>query len=111
MGSNLTALDLELYTRPVSTLSNGTLVSIVGDVGNNSYRPNPIEVKVMETVPWVNGDSNLHTASSNVGIFDSDVLFEGESFSYTFDKECEYAYFCDIHPGMVRTVVVTARSP
>lgn len=63
------------------------------------------------TVAWVNKDSNIHTATAKSEIFDSDVLFEGESVSYTFDKESEYAYFCDTHPGMVGTVVVTARSP
>ncbi|MDQ3967520.1 MAG: plastocyanin/azurin family copper-binding protein [Thermoproteota archaeon] len=34
-----------------------------------------------------------------------------QSFTYTFDKEGEYPYFCDIHPGMVGTVLVTERSP
>jgi plastocyanin len=90
---------------------NGTIVRIVDDAGSNSYSPNPVEVKVGETVTWVNDDSNLHTATSKDGIFNSDVLFEGQSFSYTFDKVGEYPYFCDIHPAMVGTVVVTERSP
>ncbi len=89
---------------------NGTVVSIVGDFGSNSYSPNPVEVEVGETVTWVNDDSIMHTATSNGGIFNSDVLFEGHSFSYTFDREGEYPYFCDIHPGMVGTVVITERS-
>jgi plastocyanin len=90
---------------------NGTIVRIVDDAGSNSYSPNPVESKVGETVTWVNDDSNLHTATSMHDIFNSDVLFEGQSFSYTFDKEGEYPYFCDIHPAMVGTVVVTERSP
>jgi plastocyanin len=90
---------------------NGTVVRIVDDAGSSSYIPNPVEVKVGETVTWVNDDSNLHTATSKDGVFNSDVLFEGQSFTYTFDKEGEYPFFCDIHPGMVGTVVVvTARS-
>jgi plastocyanin len=95
---------------PIIT-GNGTVVRIADDAGSNSYSPNPVEVKVGETVTWVNDDSNLHTATSKDGIFNSDVLFKGQSFSYTFDKEGEYPYFCDIHPGMVGTVVVTERSP
>jgi plastocyanin len=96
---------------PAPITGNGTIVRIVDEAGSNSYSPNPVEVKVGEAVTWVNDDSNLHTATSKDGIFNSDVLFEGQSFSYTFDKVGEYPYFCDIHPAMVGTVVVTERSP
>jgi plastocyanin len=82
-------------------------VKIVGDAGSNSYSPNPIEAKVGETVTWVNNDSAIHTATSTDGTFDSDILQRGQTFSYTFDKEGEYPYFCDIHPNMVGKVVVT----
>ena len=92
---------------PAPITGNGTVVSIVDDAGSNSYSPNPIGVKAGETVTWANDDSNMHTATSKDGIFDSDVLFEGQSFSHTFDREGEYPYFCDIHPNMVGTVVVT----
>jgi plastocyanin len=86
---------------------NGTVVRIVADAGSNSYSPNPIEVEIGETITWVNDDSTVHTATSNDGIFNSDVLFQGQSFSSTFDREGAYPYFCDIHPGMIGTVVVT----
>lgn len=87
--------------------ANATIVSIVADAGSNSYSPNLVEVKVGETVTWVNDDSTVHTATSNDGTFNSDVLFREQSFSYTFDKAGEYPYFCDIHPDMVGTVIVT----
>jgi plastocyanin len=96
---------------PVPITSNGTVVRIVGDLGSNSYSPNPVEVEVGESVTWVNDDSTVHTATSNDSIFNSDVLFEGQSFSYTFDEAGEYPYFCDIHPGMVGMVVVTEGNP
>jgi len=95
---------------PVPITGNATVVRIVGDLGSNSYSPNPVEVEVGETVTWVNDDSTVHTANSNDGIFNSDVLFEGQSFSYIFEREGEYPYFCDIHTGMVGSVVVTERS-
>ncbi len=92
---------------PAPIPSNATVVKIVDNARSNSYSPNPVEVEVGETVTWVNDDSTVHTATSKDGIFNSDVLFEGQSFSYTFDKEGEYQYFCDIHPNMVGRVVVT----
>src|ERR671924_1991573 len=87
--------------------SNSTLVKIVANAGSNSFSPNPVEVKVGETVTWINDDSGRHTVSSKDGIFDSGMMGKGQSFSYTFDKAGQYPYFCSPHLGMVGTVVVT----
>jgi plastocyanin len=88
----------------------GRVVSIVGNSGSNSYNPNPIEIKVGDTVTWINNDSSPHTvtssSSSKDSNFDSDVLRRGETFSFTFDREGEYPYFCTLHPSMVGTIVV-----
>jgi plastocyanin len=87
--------------------SNSTVVRIVANAGSNSFSPNPVEVKVGETVTWINDDSGRHTVTSKDGIFDSGMMGKGQSFSYTFDKAGEYPYFCEPHPNMVDTVVVT----
>ena len=86
----------------------GKVVSIVGNSGSNSYNPNPIEIKVGDTVTWINNDSSPHTVtSSSKDInFDSDVLRRDETFSFTFDRKGEYPYFCTLHPNMVGTIVV-----
>jgi len=65
-------------------------------------------------VTWINTDAQPHTAtngedltSPDVGLmFDSGLLMNGDSFSYTFDTAGEYAYFCMVHPWMVGTVIV-----
>ena len=104
--------DLQESSSPSSSLAiteQGKVVSIVANSGSNSYNPNPIEVRVGDTVTWINDDSSPHTVtSSNDSTFDSDVLRKGETFSFTFDKEGEYPYFCTLHPSMVGTVIVTA---
>jgi plastocyanin len=86
--------------------SDSTVVRIVANVGSNSFSPNPVEVKVGETVTWINDDSGRHTVTSKDGFFDSGMMGKGQSFSYTFDKEGEYTYHCEPHPNMVGTVVV-----
>jgi plastocyanin len=86
----------------------GTKVSIVGNDRSNSYSPNPVEIKAGETVTWVNEDSTVHTATANDDKFDSDMLFRGDVFSFTFDGEGEYPYYCDVHPNMIGTVVVNS---
>jgi plastocyanin len=86
--------------------SNSTVVRIVANAGSNSFSPNPVEVKVGETVTWINDDGR-HTVTSKDGVFDSGMMGKGQSFSFTFDKAGEYPYFCEPHPSMVGTVVVT----
>jgi plastocyanin len=83
-------------------------VRIVDNAGNNSYSPNPIEARVGETVTWVNDDFAVHTVTSTDGIFDSDILQRGQTFSYTFDKEGDYQYYCVLHHNMVGTVSVVS---
>lgn len=94
-------------TTATSIPSNSTVVRIVANAGSNSFSPNPVEVKVGETVTWINDDSGRHTVTSKDGVFDSGMMGKGQSFSYTFDKAGEYPYFCEPHPNMVGTVVVT----
>jgi len=86
--------------------SDSTVVRIVANAGSNSFSPNPVEVKVGETVTWINDDSGRHTVTSKDGFFDSGMMGKGQSFSYTFDKTGEYTYHCEPHPNMVGTVVV-----
>jgi plastocyanin len=101
---------------PLSTMEDETVISIVGNSGSNSYNPNLIEIKVGDTLTWRNDDSSPHTVTfsssssdiNNITIFDSGVLMRGETFSFTFDMEGEYRYFCTLHPNMVGTVVVIA---
>jgi len=93
---------------PITTIpENSTVVKIVANAGSNSFSPNPVEVKVGETVTWINDDSGRHTVTSKDGTFDSGMMGKGQSFSFTFDKAGEYPYFCSPHPNMVGTVVVT----
>ena len=96
----------EISSLPVT--EEGKVVSIVGNSDSNSYNPNPIEIQVGDTVTWINNDSSPHTAtsSSDDSNFDTDVLRRGETYSFTFDKEGQYPYFCTLHPSMVGTVVV-----
>jgi plastocyanin len=93
---------------PVPIMGNGTTVRIVDDDGSNSYSPNPLEVDVGQTITWVNDDFVIHTATSADGIFDSNIMQRGQTFSYTFDTLGEYPYYCDLHPNMVGTVRVTS---
>jgi plastocyanin len=87
--------------------SDSTVVKIVANAGSNSFSPNPVEIKVGETVTWINDNSGRHTLTSKDVVFDSGMMGKRQSFSFTFDKAGEYPYFCEPHPNMVGTMVVT----
>lgn len=106
-----------------ATTSNSTLnkntnaneVSMVstGDEGY-SYQPDTIQVKVGDTVTWMNTDDALHTVTSGLGTdenmgaeFDSGIMTTGKTFEHTFTAAGEYSYFCTVHPDMVGKVTVS----
>jgi plastocyanin len=101
--------DLQEESPPLPIVEEEKVISIVGNSGSNSYDPNPIEVRVGDTVTWINDDSSPHTVtSSNGSTLESDIMRRGEAFSFTFDNVGEYPYFCTLHASMVGTVIVTA---
>ncbi|MEW6605553.1 MAG: plastocyanin/azurin family copper-binding protein [Thermoproteota archaeon] len=82
-------------------------------LNETAYSPNPIEIENGETVTWVNRDFDPHSVTSgsfgdeNAGQeFDSGYIGPQGMFSFTFEDEGEFDYFCAIHPNMVGTVIV-----
>jgi nitrite reductase (NO-forming) len=71
------------------------------------YSVNTLMVALGTSVTWTNNDPGVvHTVTALDGLFDSGVLAEGESFSYTFDAPGEFEYFCSPHPWMRAKVMV-----
>jgi plastocyanin len=74
-----------------------------------AYNPDTIEVKVGDSVTWTNNDSTAHTVTqdpSGSG-FQSGKIDPGGTFEFTFDTAGEFEYFCEFHPNMHGTVVVS----
>jgi plastocyanin len=111
-------------TGVVKTVAGGTKVIIVpgaGTLGDKGFSPNPINIKVGDTVTWTNSDNMEHTVTSGTGPsaqsngkqFDSGLsgptaLTAGKTFSHQFTKAGEFPYFCQIHPTLVGKVVVVS---
>ena len=96
------------------------------DVRGIAFDPTEVEVAAGTTVTWVNFDEGVtHTVTTGApqkqgvpgvsadkparpdGVLDGELATDGEEFSYTFDEEGEYEYFCTVHAGMKGVVVVT----
>ena len=101
--------------------------AVTVDVRGIAYEPSEVEVAAGATVTWVNFDEGVtHTVTSGApqkqgvpgvsadkparpdGVLDGELATDGEEFSYTFDDEGEYEYFCTVHAGMKGVVVVTS---
>ncbi|MGO9059124.1 MAG: plastocyanin/azurin family copper-binding protein [Candidatus Binataceae bacterium] len=76
------------------------------------YRPDPVKIKVGDTIKWVNKGETIHTATTDPSqapdaswasvpkgaeTFDSGYMNGGEDFSYTFKVPGVYHYFCTTH--------------
>lgn len=70
------------------------------------YDPLRIEVAPGTAVTWTNDDSVVHTVTDVDNEFDSKLINPGESWSYAFESEGEYNYYCTIHPWMKGAVEV-----
>ena len=82
-------------------------VSIQGQLGTQSYAPNPINMRVGQTIAWRNADTIAHTATGDAGGFNTGVLNGGATSNPTAMMTAgSFTYHCTIHPGMIGTVVV-----
>lgn len=111
---------INLYTQQVSaqTQMKASIVPGASTIGDKAFSPNPLKIKLGDTVIWTNDDSTVHTVTSGTGPtdpnmgkeFDSGLktlISPGETFSFTFGKAGEFPYFCAVHPTMVGTVIVS----
>lgn len=90
-------------TPPPATPYPGLQVSI--EIKGFAFNPQTITVNKGTNVTWTNKDSVAHTVKS-LGNFESPVLQNGQSWSYTFNETGTFGYNCGIHPSMTGKVLV-----
>jgi plastocyanin len=71
------------------------------------YEPSSLTVTAGTTVTWVNNGSTSITVTSPDGLFDSESIAAGGSFSYTFDTPGTFRYFCVPYPHMKGVITVS----
>jgi glucose/arabinose dehydrogenase len=76
------------------------------ELNNSCFDPYVLKIDVDDTVTWKNSDDAIHVVVSgnpNSGhdqLFDSGFLKINESFSFSFNTEGNFGYFCTLHPWM-----------
>jgi plastocyanin len=73
-----------------------------------AFVPQIVTVAPGTTVTWTNADDDPHTVVANDKGFRSAALDTDDSYSFTFTKPGDYAYFCSLHPHMTGKVIVKA---
>jgi plastocyanin len=101
-------------TSPVSPTNPGgtnppNLLTVT--IKNGVYSPNPVMVKVGQTVNWLNSDTIAHTAT-DPGVFDTGSIAPTSAHSdngdgATFNTVGTYNYHCTLHASETATIVVT----
>ena len=73
---------------------------------NIEFVPKDLEVKVGQTVKWVNEDDVEHNAVANDGEFKSELFGRAGTYTYKTTKAGTIEYVCTVHPGMEGTLTV-----
>ncbi len=99
-------------TATSESTDSGAARQVLSDIVG--FQLEDLTVEVGTTVTWTNRDRASHTSSSGapdtpIDMWDSPRLGAGETFSFTFQEEGTFPYFCRVHPGSMRgTVTVVA---
>jgi plastocyanin len=76
------------------------------DISDYAYSPPHLYLPVGSTVIWTNYDEAGHTVTSSANQFDSGLLAQGQTWSYTFNSVGDFDYYCTPHPWMIAEVHV-----
>ena len=109
-GTSVTNMNTGTSTPSISTVSivSGSSLPSNGEF----YVPETVETTVGSMINWKNDDFGPHTVTSGdmttgkTGVFDSNIMQKGSTFSFLFDKVGEYDYFCTLHPFMTGRISV-----
>ena len=111
------------YFRPGANATRGQLSKIVSNtfypdcvvpvkvwIQQFAYRPEVITVEVGTTVRFINRDLDYHTATEDVGAFNTGRVDQNQYGDVVMDTEGSYGYYCIPHQYMRGTVNVVVPS-
>jgi plastocyanin len=116
----LIAAALSMAAGTAFAASRAASVEIVTNPDGDSttpglFVPGELYIKKKTTVTWTNNDFLPHTVTEgseeqtdagHVPLFDSGRISPSGTYSYTFNKNGEYDYYCKLHPFVTGQVIV-----
>jgi plastocyanin len=91
-------------------------ITVTVDMSGIAFRAplggDDITIKLGDTVEWVNRDGVAHTATSTStpgggSSFDSGLMGNSATFSFTPAVTGTWVYFCEVHPAQMRDARIT----
>jgi plastocyanin len=76
----------------------------LGNLGSNSFSPNPASVTQGMTVVWHNNDSTTHHIVFDNGSLDTGTIAPGATSASMMMTATSATYHCTIHPTMVGSI-------
>jgi plastocyanin len=80
----------------------------------STFIPAVIKVKKGDTIRWINTEELLHTVTSGKAPMadkEFNAAYVKKEFEVRLDKEGFYDYYCELHPAIMRGVVIVRASP
>jgi plastocyanin len=87
-----------------TTMINIQLSNGLGNLGANSYSPNPASVTQGGPIAWHNSDSTTHHIVLDDGSLDTGDIAPGASSAAKQLMASSAQYHCTIHPSMVGSI-------
>jgi plastocyanin len=100
-----TTTEATATTSEAPTTTDETPIPLAINIVNFNFQ-GATRAAVGDTITVVNADSVTHTWTADDETFHSGNLSPGDSFTFTFEEEGRFGYFCQIHPGMQGTITV-----
>jgi len=94
-------------TEPATTAAAPAAETTEVKMAGSAFAPATLDIKVGDTITFVNDDEIAHTATAGKGEFDSGTLDPGATFDFTAEQAGTIGYVCNFHPGMTGTINVT----
>lgn len=76
------------------------------DISMFKFMPETINIRVGDSIVFVNKDFVPHTATSQDASWDSGEISGGSEWAYRFEQAGRFGYFCRYHPAMKGEVEV-----
>jgi plastocyanin len=85
---------------------NAIAATVEVAISDFEFTPTAAVIRRGDTVHWTNEGPSPHTATGNapLSLWDSDILFTGDDFSFQFTAAGTYPYFCVLHEDMTGSI-------
>ena len=108
----------EIYSQTVPNVTAEITPNVTAEITPNvtaeieikdiAFNPANITIPKGTKVVWTQNDNVPHSVTDDTGIFNSNILNQGDNFSFTFDTVGIFNYHCEVHPDIMKgTVNVT----